>query len=108
MAFADSAISAGGGTAYELIFSRVPTILITTADNQENVCRSLGDLNVAIDAGWFHDLDSQRLAKQIHALIMDNELRRTLIENCRDLQMVKARIVWCRACFWPTPELQKS
>jgi UDP-2,4-diacetamido-2,4,6-trideoxy-beta-L-altropyranose hydrolase len=85
MAWADLAISAGGGTAYELIFFHVPAILITVADNQETVCQSLGKSKVAIDAGWFHAMDSHSLAKSVRALILDSELRRTLIENCQHL-----------------------
>jgi UDP-2,4-diacetamido-2,4,6-trideoxy-beta-L-altropyranose hydrolase len=85
MAWADLAISAGGGTAYELIFFQIPAILITVADNQETVCQALGESKVAIDAGWFHALDSQSVGNSIRALILDGELRRTLIENCRHL-----------------------
>jgi UDP-2,4-diacetamido-2,4,6-trideoxy-beta-L-altropyranose hydrolase len=85
MAWADLAISAGGGTCYELIFFQVPTILITVAENQRAVCHWLGKSRVAIDAGWFHALNSQRLAESVRALILDGELRRTLIENCQHL-----------------------
>ncbi|HZR56175.1 MAG TPA: UDP-2,4-diacetamido-2,4,6-trideoxy-beta-L-altropyranose hydrolase [Terriglobales bacterium] len=85
MAWADIAVSAGGGTCYELIFFQVPTILITGVDNQATVCRSLGESRIAIDAGWFHVLDIQQLAKSVQELVLDGELRRTLIENCRHL-----------------------
>jgi UDP-2,4-diacetamido-2,4,6-trideoxy-beta-L-altropyranose hydrolase len=83
MAGADLAISAGGGTGYELIFFQVPTILITVAENQRAACRSLGESKVAIDAGWFHALDPQQLAGSIRTLIETDPLRRTLMENCR-------------------------
>jgi UDP-2,4-diacetamido-2,4,6-trideoxy-beta-L-altropyranose hydrolase len=83
MAEADLAISAGGGTGYELIFFQVPTILITVAENQRAACRSLGESKVAIDAGWFHALDHQQLAGSIRTLIETDPLRQTLMENCR-------------------------
>jgi UDP-2,4-diacetamido-2,4,6-trideoxy-beta-L-altropyranose hydrolase len=83
MAEADLAISAGGGTGYELIFFQVPTILITVAENQRAACRSLGESKVAIDAGWFHALDHQQLAGSIRTLIETDPLRQRLIENCR-------------------------
>ena len=95
IAGADLAVSAGGGTGYELIFLQVPTILITVAENQRAACRSLGLSEVAIDAGWFHALDSERLAKSIRRLIETETLRQTLIENCRDVVDAKgaARVV---------------
>jgi UDP-2,4-diacetamido-2,4,6-trideoxy-beta-L-altropyranose hydrolase len=85
MAWADLAISAGGGTCYELIFFQVPTILITVAENQRKICQSLREARVAMDAGWFHALDTQRLAEWVRALILDSGLREILIENCRHL-----------------------
>jgi UDP-2,4-diacetamido-2,4,6-trideoxy-beta-L-altropyranose hydrolase len=95
IAATDLAISAGGGTGYELIFLQVPTILITVAENQRASCRSLGQSRVVIDAGWFHTLDSERLAWPIGQLIATEKLRQTLIENCRYVVDAKgaARVV---------------
>jgi UDP-2,4-diacetamido-2,4,6-trideoxy-beta-L-altropyranose hydrolase len=95
IASADLAVSAGGGTGYELIFFQVPTILITVAENQRASCRSLGQSQVVIDAGWFHALDSERLARPIRKLVETDTLRHTLIENCRHVVDAKgaARVV---------------
>jgi UDP-2,4-diacetamido-2,4,6-trideoxy-beta-L-altropyranose hydrolase len=95
IASADLAVSAGGGTGYELIFLQVPTILITVAENQRAACRSLGQSKVVIDAGWFHALDSEQLARPIREIIETEKLRQTLMENCRHVVDAKgaARVV---------------
>jgi hypothetical protein len=84
------------------------------ADNQETVCQALGESKVAIDAGWFHALDSQSVGNSIRALILDSELRRTLIENCRHLvdgkgagRVVESMLSISRDKM-PGPELRRS
>jgi len=81
MAKADLAITAGGGTCYELAFMKVPMIIITTAENQERAARTFGRVLAAVDAGWFSSLEESALAARFRNVICDPGLRRTLVEN---------------------------
>ena len=85
MAGADLAISAGGGTCYELAFMEVPTLLVTAARNQAPTCQAMAQCGAAIDLGWFHSLDARELANRLHKIIPDRALRQSLMENARAL-----------------------
>jgi len=85
MAWADIAITAGGGTGYELALLRVPMVVVTIADNQANTCRALARHEAAVDAGWFHSLTSKALAGTLCDLISDRERRQRLTDNARRL-----------------------
>jgi UDP-2,4-diacetamido-2,4,6-trideoxy-beta-L-altropyranose hydrolase len=85
MAWAELAVSAGGGTCYELALLQVPMFLITMAKNQEATCRVLGQCHAAIDAGWFHLLNRNRLSESLGDVIVDQEYRRGLLVTARKL-----------------------
>jgi len=82
---ADLAISAGGGTCYELAYLRVPMFLITMAQNHERTCRAFAESGAAIDAGWFHALNSEQLAKDLQSIMLDESRRKSLVENASKL-----------------------
>jgi UDP-2,4-diacetamido-2,4,6-trideoxy-beta-L-altropyranose hydrolase len=81
MASTELAISAGGGTCYELAFERVPMFLITMAENHEQTVKAWGVRRAAIDAGWFHQLSSGTLAARLRDVMLDPVLRSKLVEN---------------------------
>jgi UDP-2,4-diacetamido-2,4,6-trideoxy-beta-L-altropyranose hydrolase len=81
MTQADLAITAGGGTCYELAFMRVPMFLITVAKSQELAVRALSLAGAAWDAGWFSSLQQSALAASLRRVIGDRALRRKLAEN---------------------------
>jgi UDP-2,4-diacetamido-2,4,6-trideoxy-beta-L-altropyranose hydrolase len=85
MAWADLAISAGGGTCYELALMQVPMVVIALAENQVTTCQALARENAAVNAGLFQDLDPHQLARTITRLVDDAELRRSRSENARRL-----------------------
>ena len=62
MASSDLAVSAGGSTSWELAFMGLPTVAVAIADNQRPIVQSLVQAGCAVDAGWFQDLDEERLA----------------------------------------------
>ncbi len=97
MEWADLAVTAGGGTCYELALVGVPMFLITMARNHERTCRELAGRGAAIDAGWFHCLKPDRLAGLLQAIITDQERRRSLIGNAGRLVDGKGaeRVVEC-------------
>jgi spore coat polysaccharide biosynthesis predicted glycosyltransferase SpsG len=81
MASTELAISAGGGTCYELAFERVPMFLITMAENHEQTVKAWGARRAAIDAGWFHQLNSGTLAARLRDVTFDSVLRTELVQN---------------------------
>jgi UDP-2,4-diacetamido-2,4,6-trideoxy-beta-L-altropyranose hydrolase len=81
MADADLAISAGGGTCYELAFMRVPMFLITIADNHERTVKAWGGARAAVAAGWFDEFVGKSMSVELRSLIGDSKLRRELVEN---------------------------
>lgn len=81
MTSADLALSAGGGTCYELAFQRVPMFLITMAQNHQRTVEAWSENGAAINAGWFHDLDRFSLGIRLRAIITDRTLRLKLAAN---------------------------
>jgi UDP-2,4-diacetamido-2,4,6-trideoxy-beta-L-altropyranose hydrolase len=77
----DLAITAGGGTCYELAFLQVPMFLIITADNHDLTVQSWATMKAAIDTGWFDRSTRSSLASALRAAICDSRLRRELVEN---------------------------
>jgi UDP-2,4-diacetamido-2,4,6-trideoxy-beta-L-altropyranose hydrolase len=85
MSRADLAISAGGGTCYELAFMQVPMFLITMAKNHEAAVEALASAGVAFNAGWFSSLNREGLAGLLRKVVVDRELRAGLVKNAAGL-----------------------
>jgi UDP-2,4-diacetamido-2,4,6-trideoxy-beta-L-altropyranose hydrolase len=85
MAGADVAISAGGGTCYELALLQVPMLMITVAENQEPTCEALAREEAAVNLGWSHLLNRDGLAESLQRVISNPKLRQSLINNARNL-----------------------
>lgn len=83
MAQADMAVTAGGGTCYELAFLGVPMLLITTARNQERFVQALYTASAGFDAGRYSSIGDEKLAVSLRKLICDQHLRNRLAENAR-------------------------
>ena len=83
MTWADVAISAAGGTCYELALLQVPMLVIAVAENQQPTRRALAQHGAAIDLGSSEILDADCLAKSLQEVIRDFELRQSLAENAR-------------------------
>jgi UDP-2,4-diacetamido-2,4,6-trideoxy-beta-L-altropyranose hydrolase len=85
MAQAEMAVTAGGGTCYELAFMKVPMFFVITAQNQERLVQALHDAGAGVDAGWFSSIASKELAASLRDLIYNQALRRELVESARGL-----------------------
>ncbi len=81
MAQSDLAITAGGGTCYELAFMRVPMFLVSIAKNHERAVQAYAAAGAAIDGGWFSKLGRDVLSSKLRQAICDRELRQRLVEN---------------------------
>jgi UDP-2,4-diacetamido-2,4,6-trideoxy-beta-L-altropyranose hydrolase len=85
MAGADLAISAAGGTCYELALLRVPMLLVALAENQIPTARSLAARGAAIDGGEFQAFDPHSFIQTLRTLVADYDLRCSLARNAREL-----------------------
>jgi UDP-2,4-diacetamido-2,4,6-trideoxy-beta-L-altropyranose hydrolase len=75
MAWANLAISAAGSTCWELCFMKVPTVLIITAKNQNEIATGLDEAGFAENLGWFERFSFENLAEQI-GIILFNKMKR--------------------------------
>lgn len=81
MSQSDLAVSAGGGTCYELAFMQVPMLLVIAAKNQERTVNAFSAARAAVSAGWFASIEEQSLTALLAKLIGDRTLRQQLREN---------------------------
>jgi UDP-2,4-diacetamido-2,4,6-trideoxy-beta-L-altropyranose hydrolase len=81
MAQSDLAITAGGGTCFELAYMKVPMFLVTMAKNHERTVETLHQARTAISAGWFDSLTNEALIVALQKVIHDRELRHELQQN---------------------------
>ena len=75
MDFCDISISAAGSTTYELAACGVPALLIVIADNQVRLAQEAERQGIAINMGWYHELEAARLYSALDNLILNYELR---------------------------------
>jgi spore coat polysaccharide biosynthesis predicted glycosyltransferase SpsG len=71
MAWADLAISAAGGTSWELAFMGLPSLLITLAENQHGSAQYLNRHGIAICLGWQHQVQPSKTAAVLSILAED-------------------------------------
>jgi UDP-2,4-diacetamido-2,4,6-trideoxy-beta-L-altropyranose hydrolase len=85
MAWADVAIAAGGSTAWELAFFGLTSVVIALAENQRANAERLGATGVAVNAGWYADLQEDALADAVAALLADEPRRMDMARRGREL-----------------------
>ena len=74
----DLTITAGGSTCYELARCGVPAMIVSIADNQIPIAKSLNDQGIAIDCGDHTHLEEAPFAKSIAKVLRNPELRRAM------------------------------
>jgi UDP-2,4-diacetamido-2,4,6-trideoxy-beta-L-altropyranose hydrolase len=75
MSWADSAVTAGGGTCMELAFMGVPFLVVAVAENQKQVMSGFANKGAAVALGWHADVEPRRIATEINALMKDRSRR---------------------------------
>ena len=83
LAGVDLAISGAGGTALELAFLGIPSILIPISADQVAIARALGEYGAAVDLGDAGALDDERLDGAVAELVASTERRAELAERAR-------------------------
>lgn len=85
MSNCDIAVSAAGSTTYELAASGVPAILTVVADNQLMLAEEAHRQGMAINLGWYQNLDPARLFSALDSMINNHMLREKMAVRGRVL-----------------------
>jgi UDP-2,4-diacetamido-2,4,6-trideoxy-beta-L-altropyranose hydrolase len=80
MARSDLAISAGGGTCWELALMGIPALLIILAENQRPIIEELETLDVGVNLDWHNQLNPELIAAEI-TKILENRDRLTVMSQ---------------------------
>jgi spore coat polysaccharide biosynthesis predicted glycosyltransferase SpsG len=97
----DIAISAGGSSCYELAYFGIPNIIITIAENQENIALELDRINVSMNIGTKDTISSKEFKDKFLDILNDSSKRKDMIRNGMNLidGLGKKRIVDCMNTF---------
>ena len=71
---ADLAIGAVGVTALERLSLRLPALVLTIAENQEQVARDMAKFGALFNLGKFSDVASEDMVHELNRLFVDNVL----------------------------------
>ncbi len=85
MRWADLAISAAGGTCWELAHLGVPTVLIVLSRDQTANASALSAHGAALSLGWHSTLAEDKIAEVVESLIHDMGKRRVMGERGQKL-----------------------
>lgn len=75
MIWADAAVTAAGGTLWELAFFAVPSVTVVLADNQEPAADWLAGRGVFSALGWGTAVSVETIRKQLCGLLLGRERR---------------------------------
>jgi spore coat polysaccharide biosynthesis predicted glycosyltransferase SpsG len=85
MRWADVAISAAGGTCWELAYLGVPMILITASRDQEENASAISKTGAALSLGWHANLSEDDILEAIKKVMNDPEGRGAMSKSGRAL-----------------------
>jgi UDP-2,4-diacetamido-2,4,6-trideoxy-beta-L-altropyranose hydrolase len=85
MSWADLAISAAGGTCWELAFLGIPMIVITISRDQERNAAAIAKAGAAVSLGWHEDLSEENIGDAVRTWANDAEARSAMSERARKL-----------------------
>lgn len=78
MAWADIAVSAGGSTCWELAFMGLPTITVTSADNQRPIADILSKQGVVINLGWHESVTEGQITETLASALRSRDKRMSM------------------------------
>lgn len=85
MRWADLAVTAAGGTCWELAAIGVPMITVVVAANQRPIASALAANGAAVNLGWHEDASTDRIGQAIAELRDDRRRRMQMSESGRAL-----------------------
>jgi len=77
----DIAISAGGTTSYELAYFGIPNIIITIAENQNEIAKELDKQNISFFIGDKNNFKENELLNKVKKLTDNKNIRETMSKN---------------------------
>ena len=81
----DLAISAGGGSCYELSYFGIPNLIVTIAENQINSAKAFDERKISIFLGDKNEVSAEYVRNKFKELVNNYSLRKTMRENGRRL-----------------------
>jgi UDP-2,4-diacetamido-2,4,6-trideoxy-beta-L-altropyranose hydrolase len=75
LAWADLAVSAAGGTCWELAYVGVPAVLIALSPDQCGIAQTAEERGMACSLGWHADISTGRIEDAVQRLSRDSESR---------------------------------
>jgi len=85
MAWADLAVSAGGGTCWELALMGLPSLVIVLAENQRMNSEALDARGTAVCLGWHAGLSSRSIAEKLRDLLASQDTRAAMSRKAREM-----------------------
>lgn len=85
MQWADMAFSAAGSVAWELAYIGVPNLAVVVAENQRRVAEAIDAAGAAVNLGWHHRLEVERLADIVSQLANDPGRRQRMRQSGQSL-----------------------
>jgi len=85
MAWAEIAISAAGGTCWELAFLAVPTILMVLTSDQNPNAAAMAQSGAALSLGWHANLSPHQIGDSLRYLMDGPDRRREMSERGQKL-----------------------
>jgi UDP-2,4-diacetamido-2,4,6-trideoxy-beta-L-altropyranose hydrolase len=85
MSWADLAVTAAGGTCWELACLGVPALSLVIAENQRSIADELGAAGVVVNLGRHSDVTIERIATSIDGLLYSSFRRLRMIQEGRAL-----------------------
>ena len=89
--WSDLAVSAGGSTAWELLYLKTPALFLINSENQKRLVEQIASANAGINAGLHDGIHIKDIARKIGTLIHDQALRDKIICNTNRLVDGKGR-----------------
>jgi UDP-2,4-diacetamido-2,4,6-trideoxy-beta-L-altropyranose hydrolase len=81
MAWADMAVSAGGSTCWELLFFKLPNVILSCADNQRPIADKLHEQGLALNLGYQSEVSDSNISEAMKPIINDQDMRTHMIKN---------------------------
>ena len=85
MRWAHMALSAGGGTSWELAYFGIPTLLVVVAENQRPSAEELAATQAIVNMGWANKLTVPATVRALEDLCFDAPRRQRMSEKLRGL-----------------------
>ncbi len=92
MAWADVAITAGGSTCLELLFMKLPSLTVMTAENQRLTLEKLSEKKIVVNLGHCDHVAPKNIAQVLYRVMGSNSARRKMVERSESIMDGKGAI----------------